>query len=51
MDEIYERYNLRILKIYNLFLSEQKGGANTDIPNEGGAIIDKSASNFKIKIG
>ncbi len=49
MNEIHERYHLRILKIYNLFLSEQKGGATTDIQDEDGAINDKSAINFKVK--
>ena len=55
MEKIYERYNLRIEKIYNIFLSEQKGGATTDeggaTTDEGGATTDiiKSASNFKLK--
>ena len=52
MEEIYKRYNSRIEKIYNLFLSEQKGGtANIDILNEDIATTDniKSASNFEVE--
>ena len=51
MEEIYKRYNSRIEKIYNLFLSEQKGGATSDIIDENVATTDivKSASNFKLK--